>query len=141
MIESNIKKTKAGTKIANDTAQALNRIVTSVDKAADLVGGIAQASSDQAYAVSQVNKGIEQVSQVTQSNSATAEQSAAASEELSGQASMLKEMVGKFSLRGMAQGRVQKDFQPAMPPAAPKDVKSASGKPKIALNDREFGKY
>ena len=43
--------------------------------------------------------GIEQVAQVVQNNSATAEQSAAASEELSGQAEMLKDMIGQFQLR------------------------------------------
>jgi methyl-accepting chemotaxis protein len=48
-----------------------------------------------------------QVAQVTQTNSATAEQSAAASEELSTQAAMLKEMVEKFNLR---QSRAQGDY-------------------------------
>ena len=115
--------------------------MSGVEKATALVGGIAQASSDQATAVAQVNNGIEQVSQVTQTNSATAEESAAAREELSGQAAMLKEMVGRFSLRGLSQGRAQKDFQPAAPQAAPRDLRPAAGKPRIALNDREFGKY
>ncbi len=111
MIEGTIKKTKAGTKIANETAVSLNRILGSVEKAAELVGGIAQASSDQASAISQVNHGIENVSQVTQSNSSTAEQSAAASEQLSGQAQMLREMVGRFSLRGFAEGKPEKAFR------------------------------
>jgi methyl-accepting chemotaxis protein len=138
MIEGSIKKAKAGTKIANETAQSLNRIVESVEKAAELVGGIAQASSEQANAVSQVNKGIEQVSQVTQSNSATAEQSAAASEELSGQAMMLKEMVGRFNLRRLDEGSAKK--AKAARPASPRDVRPPV-KPKITLNDNEFGKY
>ncbi len=136
MIEGTISKTKAGTKIANETAESLNRILGSVQKAADLVGGIAQASSDQASAVSQVNQGIEKVSHVTQSNSATAEQSAAASEQLSGQAQMLKEMVGRFSLRGIAEGKPEKDFRPTTQKPA-----KAAGKAKVALMDREFGKY
>jgi len=107
MIEESIRKVKSGTKIANDTAQALNRIVTGVEQATGLIGGIAQASGDQATAVAQVNRGIMQVAQVTQTNSATAEQSAAASEELSTQAAMLKEMVEKFNLR---QSRAQGDY-------------------------------
>ncbi|MBR3560448.1 MAG: methyl-accepting chemotaxis protein, partial [Oscillospiraceae bacterium] len=43
--------------------------------------------------------GIDQISSVVQTNSATAEESAAASEELSGQANLLKELIGRFTLR------------------------------------------
>ena len=99
LIEGSINRVQAGTKIANDTAAALNEIVAKIEKAADLVGNIATASNEQASGIAQINKGIEQVSQVVQNNSATAEESAAASEELSGQAELLKEMVGKFKLR------------------------------------------
>ena len=65
-----------------------------------LVGNIAQASNDQASEIAQINLGIEQVSQVVQTNSATAEESAAASQELSGQAEMLKNLVATFKIRG-----------------------------------------
>lgn len=128
MIEGTIRKTKAGTRIANETAESLNRILGSVQKAAELISSIAQASSVQASAVEQVNRGIEKVSQVTQSSTATAEQSAAASEQLSGQAQMLKEMVGRFSLREIAEGKPEKAFV-------------AADRQKIALRDRGFGKY
>ena len=142
MIEGSIKKVKAGTTIANDTAQALTRIVSGVEKATELVGGIAKASNDQAMAVAQVNTGIEQVSQVVQTNSATAEESAAASEELSSQATLLKEMVSKFNLQGGAvAGRQRASFQPKAETRALPGAKPAAGKPKISLNDREFGKY
>ncbi len=89
---------RCGTKIANETAGALIEIVDGVEKAAELVAGIAEASNEQASGIAQVNKGIEQVAQVVQNNSATAEESAAASEELSSQAEMLKEMVAKFKV-------------------------------------------
>lgn len=102
LIEGSINTVQAGTKIANDTAAALQEIAERIDKAAALVGSIASASNEQASAISQVNQGIEQVSQVVQNNSATAEQSAAASEELSGQAELLKDTVGKFKLRQTA---------------------------------------
>jgi methyl-accepting chemotaxis protein len=72
--------------------------VEGVEKAAMLVGGIAEASNEQASRIAEINMGIEQVSQVTQNNSATAEESAAASEELTSQAEFLKEMVGRFRL-------------------------------------------
>jgi methyl-accepting chemotaxis protein len=99
LIEGSIKKVEIGTKIANETAVALDKIVNNVAKAANLVGTIATASNEQATGIAQVNQGVEQVSMVVQTNSATAEESAAASEELSSQADMLKEMIGKFRLK------------------------------------------
>ncbi|MDR1736652.1 MAG: hypothetical protein LBR85_07290, partial [Oscillospiraceae bacterium] len=41
-----------------------------------------------------------------QQNSATAEESAAASEEMSGQANMLEELISQFKLKSTAQRRV-----------------------------------
>ncbi|WP_051355705.1 methyl-accepting chemotaxis protein [Acetobacterium malicum] len=99
LIEGSIAKVEAGTKIADETAASLKEILDEIEKVSDLVGNIAQASSDQASEIAQITKGIEQVSQVVQTNSATAEESAASSEELSGQAELLKKMVGEFKLK------------------------------------------
>ena len=101
MIEGSIKKTELGTKIAQDTAAALDKIVAGVTRTTQLVGEIAVASNEQATGIAQINQGISQVSEVTQSNTATAEQGAAASEELSGQAQVLKTMVNRFKIKVM----------------------------------------
>jgi Methyl-accepting chemotaxis protein len=99
LIEGSIRTVESGTKIANETAEALVKIVTGVEKAAGLVAEIASASNQQATGISQINVGVEQVSQVVQVNSATAEESAAASEELSSQADMLRDMISKFKIK------------------------------------------
>jgi len=57
------------------------------------------ATNEQATAISQFNTGIDQVAQVIQQNSATAEESAAASQELFGQAERLKQSISQFELR------------------------------------------
>ncbi len=98
MIEHSIRKVDAGTKIAVETAESLGRIVDQIEKAAELNINIANASKEQALGIDQINRGIIQVSQVVQTNAATAEESAAASEELSGQAEHLKEIVSVFRL-------------------------------------------
>ncbi len=118
LIEGSIRKVNAGTTIANGTAKALEQIVKEVTKATALVGAIAEASNEQANNITQINLGVEQVSQVVQSNSATAEQSAAASEELSSQADLLKEMISQFQLKedtgtsARAGNRLSENFQP-----------------------------
>jgi len=99
LIEGSIKKVEAGTKIANETAEALAHIVAGTEKTVELVAQIAIASNEQATGIAQVNNGVEQLSQVVQTNSAIAEESAAASEELSSQAELLKNMVEQFRLK------------------------------------------
>ena len=96
MIENSIAKVNEGQAIANKTAEMLTTIVGNVSQVADLVGAIAKASNEQNLAIEQINQGVLQVSQVVQSNSSTAQESATASVELSAQAELLQEAVSRF---------------------------------------------
>lgn len=58
MISGSISKVEAGTKIADETAVALNKIVEDVTKAAELVSDIAVASNEQAIGIGQVNQAL-----------------------------------------------------------------------------------
>ena len=143
LIEGSIGKVAVGTKLANATAVALNDIAVGIEKSADLVENIAQASSEQASGIEQINVGIEQVSKVVQNNSATAEESAAASEELSSQAEILKMMVGKFQLKKHGAYQLegeQKLIGNAEPEPKP-GPKSGSGTARIILSGEGFDKY
>ncbi len=143
LIEGSIEKVEGGTKIANETAESLVEIVSGIAEAANLVGEIAVASNEQATAIAQVNKGVDQVAQVVQSNSATSEESAAASEELSSQAALLKEMVGKFSLK--TQGRRSTSMKTSTISSGfgtTDDVaEMVEMSPEITLSSSDFGKY
>jgi len=144
LIEGSIRKVEAGTKIADQTALALGSIVNGVEKAAELVEDIASASNEQATGIAQVNNGIEQLSRVVQTNSATAEETAAASQELSGQADLLKNMVSKFKLEDSftAPNHAGTISDGAAKVTSQSSSKSRKSEPvRIALNDREFGKY
>lgn len=134
LIEGSIKKVGVGTKIANQTASALSSIVTGVEKAAELVGQIALASNEQATGISQVDRGIEQLSLVVQSNSATAEEAAAAGEELSSQAELLKTMVSQFKLQNTQLSQMDT-------PEKRPSLKESQGAVEINLSGQEFGKY
>ena len=98
LIEASINKVNAGSKIADDTAKAMDAIANVVQKSEVIINGIAESSNYQATAVAQIEQAITQVSQVVQTNSATSEECAAASEELSNQASRMREMLSIYNL-------------------------------------------
>ena len=102
LIEDSNKKVSNGLQMAQDTSESFKLIVDGVVKASDLVGEIAAASSEQAQGVSQVNLGLSQVDQVTQQNTANAEETASAAEELSGQSMELQQQIARFKLTGGA---------------------------------------
>lgn len=157
MIEGSIKKVEGGTRIARETAQALGKIVDGIEKVATLVGDISVASNEQASGIGQINQGLIQVSQVVQTNSATSEESAAASEELSSQATILKQLVSKFKLKQNASvlnkyDEISPEVLHLLENMAEKNRQNGSSnktnieetsqtKRKIDLSDNEFGKY
>ena len=96
LIMSTLDAVKIGSKIANDTATALNDVTELSKKSAKLVNEIAEDASKQAAALTQATQGIEDISQVIQMNSATADESAASCEELSAQARLLNDQVSKL---------------------------------------------
>ena len=162
MIENSISKSEGGSKIATETAEALNSIVVEIERVSNLVNEIAVASNEQDVGISHINQGIMQVSDVVQNNSATSEETAAASEELSSQAEMLNEMVSKFKLKKITkkddalanlspeilkmleeltderlanQDKVEEEKEPQL------EADSDEEEINISLSDKEFGKY
>jgi len=99
LIEESITKSEKGKKLADETSTALFKIAEQVWAVTNLVSGIAASSNEQASGIVQINQAIEEVSKVTQTNTATSEESAAASEELSNQAQLLKTKVNEFKLK------------------------------------------
>ncbi len=98
MIEDSIAKVAVGTRLADDTAKALEDISNAVKRSEVIINNIAESSNYQATAVAQINQGIGQVSQVVQNNSATSEECAAASEELSNQAVRMRDLLAVYKL-------------------------------------------
>jgi methyl-accepting chemotaxis protein len=100
LIESSLKTTERGSTLAEKTGAALEDIKNSSIKVADIVGEINTSSNEQAQGISQINEGLTQIDKVTQTNTASAEESASAAEELSGQSAQLRELVDRFKLLG-----------------------------------------
>ena len=99
MIEGSIKTVRSGMDIAGRTANELNKMTAGVVDVTDLVKDIASASIEQSSSVVETTTGINQISQVTMSAAATAEESSAASLELSSQAEAFQAMVKRFQIR------------------------------------------
>jgi len=99
LIANSMEKAELGARIAGETAASLAEIVSGISESSQLVGEIARSSEEQNAGILQINNGIDQVAQVTQQNSATAEESAAASEEMSSQSALLEEMISQFKLK------------------------------------------
>jgi methyl-accepting chemotaxis protein len=130
MIEGSIKRVAQGTAIAQETAAALNQIVSDVGKVTLLVAEIAAASNEQAEGISQINQGLEQVNEVTQRNTATAEQSAASAEEMSSQAAEMRTMVDQFTLADLtAPGALPAALPPDIADAVQRYIAQLLGKP------------
>ena len=98
MVEDSVKKIEVGSELATETAAELEEILNSVENIAGIVDNIAEASANQANAVSQINSGITQIADVVQMNSATSEQCAASSAELSSLAGKLQRAVSRYRL-------------------------------------------
>lgn len=96
LIEGSIRSVKDGVKIAQSAADSLSGVVTSANAVVVNMEEISKACENEAAAIIEVTGGTAQISNVISQNSATAEQSAAASEELSSQAQILKELVTAF---------------------------------------------
>lgn len=99
LLNQTISSMEEGVRAAQDTAASMLSVVAQADEMDGLIGGIASYTKEQAVSAAEITHGIEQIAIVVQTNVETAEASAAASEELSGQATVLKEMVSRFRLK------------------------------------------
>jgi methyl-accepting chemotaxis protein len=165
LIEGSGKKVTRGLDVAEATSKSFREISDGTVKVADLVGDIATASDEQARALAQIAQGVEQVNEVTQQNTSDAEKTAAAAEELSGQAAHLRELAGQFKLSAdeaatpgdsrHAGARTEYPVQvpspappaggwsaaPKNPVPAPSGAAPANAASTPSLDDKGFGKY
>jgi methyl-accepting chemotaxis protein len=163
MIEGAVKKIEEGTSMAGRTAGALQEIVGAAGKVTDLVAEIAAASNEQAQGVMQITKGLGHVDQVTQQNTAHAEESASAAQELTGQAKVLQQLVSTFKVDEMIMsvsldaGTSPGDRQRMLQAGKRETAATGGGRPVVSwegpgiddhdsepvihLDDRDFGKY
>ena len=115
LIGASVVKVEAGTQLVDEAGSQVRDIVTQVQRVADLIAEITNASQEQASGIFQVGQAVSQLDQVTQSNAALVEESTAAAESLKAQAASLVQEVSVFRLPG---GALSAAVMPAPAPVA-----------------------
>lgn len=98
LIENSVQAVERGEELTKLTAETLSVVTDGTKQVAQTIEDVAVAYHDQADKLSEISLGVEQIANVVQTNSATAQESAAASEELSGQANMMHQQIAHFKL-------------------------------------------
>ena len=101
MVEDSIGNIINGNRLVDVTAKQLEEIYNAASKVADLAEEVSIGSKEQSIGLDQISKGLNQIDQVTQGNTASAEQSAGASEALARQSEQVKNMLSKFILKNI----------------------------------------
>jgi len=99
LIEESIDRVDGGMTAANGTAATLEKIVGDVKKVSEFISQIASMSHEQADSIDQITIGLNEITKVIQTNSATSVECASASEELNSQAELLQKLVSFFKLK------------------------------------------
>ena len=98
LIETSVKAVEKGMVIAGQTAAQLDEVAKTSGTITEEVSNIADTLETQTTEIYQINEGIEQINDVVQTNSATSEECAAASQEMSSEADNLRELIQKFQV-------------------------------------------
>ncbi len=117
LIEASVRNVSEGCTLVEKAGSTMDEIVVSVRRVSDIMGEISNASADQSHGIDQINEAMGQMDQVTQSNAALVEESAAAAQSLERQAHTLVQTVSVFRLPG--NGAPQRHQGALAQPSAP----------------------
>ncbi len=98
LIEASINAVAKGVKLAHGTAEQMKIVGTCAADTMTCILEVSELSEHQAHSMEQISQNVEQISAVVATNSANAEESAAASEELSSQVATMRDLIHHFTL-------------------------------------------
>ncbi|MBQ9768293.1 MAG: methyl-accepting chemotaxis protein [Lachnospiraceae bacterium] len=98
LINASLVAVDKGMVIANETAEQLEKVVSDSKEIMSDINQAATALKAQADSFQQIATGVTHINDVVQMNSATSQECAAASEEMSSQAEMLEALVSNFQV-------------------------------------------
>jgi methyl-accepting chemotaxis protein len=104
LIGDSVSKIETGSSHINKSGEELQRIVSAVKRATDIIQEIASGSREQNTAISQVTRAISHLDGVTQHNSAQTEELSATAQHLADNARELEKLVSFFQVPGQEAG-------------------------------------
>ncbi|MDE7258363.1 MAG: methyl-accepting chemotaxis protein, partial [Lachnospiraceae bacterium] len=99
LIENSLKEIELGNEITGKTTAAIESVINGISMLANSTKEISTLSDAQADSMKQLELAVEQIANVIQNNSASAQETSATSQELSAQSTNLEELVGQFRLK------------------------------------------
>jgi methyl-accepting chemotaxis protein len=133
-------------KVAERSGQLLTELVPAIRKSAETVQEVAAATAEQSAGVSQINRALTGVDQVTQRNASAAEELASTAEEMASQAESLEQLMSFFHVQGMPESHSAPSRSAPRPaPKAPKATKPEGNGHKhavaLAHDDNGFTRF
>ena len=104
LIEGSVREVEQGNQAAGRASDAIQGVVAGIKQMADFSRDLKTMVDNQAEAMRQAEMGISKISEVVQTNAATAEEASATSQELSSQSIVLDDLIGRFVLKTKQQG-------------------------------------
>ncbi len=95
-----MKLVEYGSSLTEETTESISVVVSSAQESSAMIERIAESAISQSHSLQQVTQGMEQISEVVQTNASTAQESAKLARELQSQAEGLRVSVNRFRLRG-----------------------------------------
>ncbi|AOJ07730.1 PAS domain-containing methyl-accepting chemotaxis protein [Burkholderia mayonis] len=96
LIGASVERVESGAQTVDYAGKSMDEIVSQVKRVSDLIAEISASTTEQSAGVSQVDHAVVHLDNITQQNAALVEESAAASESLRQQATLLVDAVGVF---------------------------------------------
>ncbi len=124
-------------KISEEAGALIEQVVPKIEETASLIKDIATAAGEQDIGIGQITQSMNELDRVTQTNAASSQELASASEELDGQASTLAELIGFFRVEGEQSGQQHFSERLAQPRQERRPaMATASGTPDLGDFDR-----
>lgn len=99
LIEESVRAVEEGTSIANQTAESLSGVVGKAQEVSVIINEISVHAKKQKEEIEAALLSVKDIARVIEDNSAATQESFAASEEMSSQSQVLRDMVNRFSLK------------------------------------------
>lgn len=112
LIEETVNQIKTGSQITEQTAESLKQIKEKIESSTSLMSEINNTSQKQALGIEQTNLALGQISTITQSNTAVAEESASSSQEMLTKAELLKDTISRFKIRAITNNTSEDEVIP-----------------------------